>query len=122
VVSGSVTVVYYSFSTWSPWISASGGIIWIAGGQSTTAFPVVITGTVTAGAGTTVVSLTGSALVSGTVSVLSAAFTTASSGLTATATGLIVVATGTVTAVVTGAVSISAIAASQTIGTIIALS
>jgi hypothetical protein len=42
----------------------------MAGGQSTTAFPVVITGTVTAGAGTTVVSLTGSALVSGTITAI----------------------------------------------------
>src|SRR5262249_52804500 len=64
VVSGTITVANLSVTTSSPSISASGQVIWIAGGQSTTAFPVVVTGTVSAGAGTTVIS--------GTVSVVSA--------------------------------------------------
>lgn len=46
-----------SVTTAVPNITASGQMVWIVGGQSTTAFPVVVTGTVTAGAGTTVVSI-----------------------------------------------------------------
>lgn len=46
-----------SVTTAPPSISASGQQFWVVGGQSTTAFPVVVTGTVTAGAGTTVVSI-----------------------------------------------------------------
>lgn len=46
-----------SVTTAVPSISATGQVMWIAGGQSTTAFPIVVTGTVTAGAGTTVVSI-----------------------------------------------------------------
>lgn len=46
-----------SVTTAVPSVSASGQVMWIVGGQSTTAFPVVVTGTVTAGAGTTVVSI-----------------------------------------------------------------
>lgn len=46
-----------SVTTAPPSVSASGQLVWIVGGQSTTAFPIVVTGTVTAGAGTTVVSI-----------------------------------------------------------------
>lgn len=69
VVSGTVTAVAIDRTTAPASISATGGVIWIAGGQSTTAFPVVITGTVTAGAGTTVVSVTGVVQVAGTVEI-----------------------------------------------------
>mgnify|MGYP001581139417 CR=1 FL=1 len=40
-----------SVTTSAPSISATGQVVWLAGGQSTTAFPVVITGTVSGGAG-----------------------------------------------------------------------
>ena len=66
LVSGTVSVSGLSVTAAGPSVAATGIVVWIAGGQSSTAVPVVITGTVTAGAGTTVVSLTGSALVSGT--------------------------------------------------------
>ena len=46
-----------SVTTAVPSVSATGQVMWIAGGQSSTAFPVVVTGTVTAGAGTTIVSI-----------------------------------------------------------------
>ena len=87
VVSGTVNVSGVNFTAAGPSVAASGLVIWLAGGQSSTAWPVVITGTVTAGAGTTVVSLTGSAQVSGTVTV---------SGMLMTTTG---VTTGTAQAV-----------------------
>ena len=65
----SVAISANFITTAVPSVSATGLVMWVGGGQSTTAFPVVVTGTVTAGAGTTVVSLTGSALVSGAVSI-----------------------------------------------------
>jgi hypothetical protein len=48
-----------SVTTAPPSISQSGQAVWIVGGQGTTANPVVVTGTVAAGAGTTVVSIQG---------------------------------------------------------------
>lgn len=48
-----------SVTTAGPSISATGQVVWIAGGQGTTATPIVVTGTVSAGAGTTVVSVQG---------------------------------------------------------------
>ena len=93
VVSGTVTAVLAG-TTAVPSASAAGGVMWIAGGQSTTAFPVVVTGTVTAGAGTTVVSVTGSvtvvaglsvsAVVSGTVTNVPLYSTTATPAAAAT--------------------------------------
>jgi hypothetical protein len=84
VVSGTVSVSGLSVTAGVPAAGATGIVMWIAGGQSSTAFPVVITGTVTAGAGTTVVSLTGSALVSGTVSVLNIAPVTTQASVSVT--------------------------------------
>lgn len=55
VVSGTVTPILAS-TTAGPSISHTGLVVWIAGGQGTTATPIVVTGTVAAGAGTTVVS------------------------------------------------------------------
>lgn len=117
IVSGTITQSGYSVTTAAPSISATGGQVWIIGGQGTTANPVVITGTVTAGAGTTVIS--GTVSVSGTaiVSVVPGvsvnlgnfatvvATTTASSGQT----GLIVWVgnPGNGTTVVSGTVSVS---------------
>lgn len=54
-----------SVTTAPPAISATGQVVYIAGGQGTTVNPVVVTGTVTAGAGTTVIS--GTISVSNTV-------------------------------------------------------
>jgi hypothetical protein len=89
VVSGTVSISGALITTAVPSASATGLVIWVGGGQSTTAFPVVITGTVTAGAGTTVVSLTGSALVSGTVTV--------SNGVTVNVSGILITTTGVTT-------------------------
>jgi len=92
VVSGTVSIA--QVTTAVPHISQTGIVMWIAGGQSTTATPVVITGTVTAGAGTTVVSVTGSvtvvaglsvsAVVSGTVTAIPVDRTTALPSVSAT--------------------------------------
>ena len=107
VVSGTVSVSGLSVTTAAPSISATGQQMWIVGGQSTTAFPVVITGTVTAGAGTTVVSVSG------------VAATTTASGLSGVAgmpvwvanptalTVSVTVSNITVTTVVSGTVSVS---------------
>lgn len=107
-VSGTVTAIPADRTTAVPSISATGQIIWVGGGQSTTAFPVVITGTVTAGAGTTVVSLTGSALVSGTVTVgtqLGTAVVSVVPGVSVSLGSLAtVVGTTTATSGVTGAI------------------
>ena len=94
VVSGTVTAIPADRTTAIPSASATGQVMWIAGGQSTTAFPVVVTGTVTAGAGTTVVSVTGSvtvvaglsvsAVVSGTVTNVPLYSTTATPAVAAT--------------------------------------
>lgn len=156
VVSGTVSVVDANITTAVPSVSATGGIMWIVGGQSTTAFPVVITGTVTAGAGTTVVSGTitvntaatvagasvtiqqgasVSAVVSGTVSVLSIVPVTTQASVSVSGfpvwmnpTQAVVVNTiaagFSVNALVTGAVSISvlpavSISVSAVLGTIV---
>ena len=107
VVSGTVTNIPANQTTLPPSVSATGQQIWVVGGQSTTAFPVVITGTVTAGAGTTVVSVSG------------VAATTTASGLSGVAgmpvwvanptalTVSVTVSNITVTTVVSGTVSVS---------------
>ena len=111
LVSGTVSVSGLSVTAAGPSVAATGIVVWIAGGQSSTAVPVVITGTVTAGAGTTVVSLTGSALVSGTVTV---------SGMLITTTG---VTTGTAQAVwIMNPTTVTVTIAGTTTGTVSLLS
>lgn len=129
-----------SVTTAGPSISATGQVVWIAGGQGTTATPIIVTGTVTAGAGTTVISGTVTvntiaagfsvnALVTGAVSISAmpaisvAGVVPVTTAASVSVTGLPVWMNPTQQVVVSGlaghAVSISAIAASQTIGTIV---
>ncbi len=107
----SIAISTNFLTTAGPSVAAPGLMVWIAGGQSSTAVPVVVTGTVTAGAGTTVVSISGVAATVGPPSV-------AMSGIPMwivggqSSTAFPVVITGTVTAGAgTTVISISAIAA-----------
>lgn len=128
---GSVTVA-------PPSISATGQIVWIVGGQGTTANPVVVTGTVSAGAGTTVVSLqsivpvttAASVSVSGlpvwlnptqqvVVSGLAGHSVTGSVNIVSTA--VVTLATGGTIATILGTQLVS-VAASAIVGTIVAVS
>ena len=102
VVSGTVSVSGLSVTAAGPSVAATGIVVWLAGGQSSTAWPVVITGTVTAGAGTTVVSVTGSVLVSGTVSVSAVGLWTSTAVTTGTAQAVWIMNPTTVTVTING--------------------
>lgn len=104
-----------SVTTAGPSISATGQVVWIAGGQGTTATPIWVTGTVAAGAGTTVVSI-------GNVVPVTTAASVSVTGLPVwlNPTQPVVVNTiaagFSVNALVTGAVSISAMPGVSIVG------
>lgn len=92
-----------SVTTAGPSISATGQVVWIAGGQGTTATPIWVTGTVAAGAGTTVIS--------GTVSVSGTAIVSVVPGVSVVAQ-----ASGTVTANLQGVVPVTTAASVSVTG------